>query len=284
MRPDIVHIHAIGPSLVTPLARLAGLRVVVTHHGPDYDREKWSWTAKKILKLGEWIGVRFSNRRIVISSVISSMVLNQYGVDCDIVPNGVPIPDLNSDVAILSKFGLEPGRYIALVSRFVPEKRHIDLINAFEKSGLSDWKLALVGDADHADDYVESLKEKAAQNPNVVLTGFQSGDDLNALFQFAGMFVLPSSHEGLPISLLEALSFGLPCLASSIPANLSVGMDNNFYFALGDIEGMAAKIYATAQKDWGPKEREKIREWVAETYNWSRIADQTVAVYHDAIR
>ena len=283
IRPDVVHIHAVGPSLVVPLARLLGLKVVVTHHGPDYDREKWNAVAKGILRFGEWCGMKFSNERIVISPVIAELVRERYGVESTIIPNGVRLPTLDTGISALDKFGLQPGQYVLLVSRFVPEKRHLDLIDAFEQAAIAGLKLALVGDADHPDDYEKSLKEKAASNPNIVLTGFLGGSELKAVFQHARVFVLPSSHEGLPISLLEALSFGLPCLASGIAANRSVGLDVQAYFELGNIDQLAEKITAVSSESWSDVDRDETRRWVSETYDWNRIARQTADVYQKAI-
>jgi glycosyltransferase involved in cell wall biosynthesis len=283
LRPDIVHIHAVGPALVTPLVRLVGLRAVVTHHGPDYDREKWNRFAKGILRLGEWAGMRFANRRIVITSVIADAVRKRYGADSTIIPNGVPLPEMTADDSTLVRFGLEPHRYVLLVSRFVPEKRHSDLIDGFAKARLNGWKLVLVGDADHPGEYVRMVREKAASNSDVVLTGFLTGDDLKAMYQYAGVFVLPSSHEGLPISLLEALSFGLRCVASSIPANRCVGMEEDAYFFLGDIEDLAQKLTNVGLQKWSEADRDNVRNWIAKNYDWREIAKQTVAVYQDAI-
>jgi glycosyltransferase involved in cell wall biosynthesis len=279
LRPDVVHIHAVGPSLVVPLARLAALKVVVTHHGPDYDREKWNWMAKSMLRLGECLGMRFSNNRIVISPVIEEMVKRMHKRESVVIPNGVRIPELNFNEDLVRKRGLQPTRYVLMVSRFVPEKRHFDLIEAFEQAQLDGFKLVLAGDADHPDAYEKSLKERAAENPDVVLTGFIGGDDLASLFQYAAAFVLPSSHEGLPISLLEALSFGLPCIASGIPANRSVGLDSEAYFELGDVSSLADKLRRVCAEPLEPIEREQIRAWVDETYNWKKIARQTCDVY-----
>jgi glycosyltransferase involved in cell wall biosynthesis len=284
IRPDVVHIHAVGPSIVVPLARLFGLKVVVTHHGPDYDREKWGALAKGALRFGEWCGMQFANERIVISPVIADLVLNRYGAKSTIIPNGVKLPVLDSDASILDKYGLPQNKYVLLVSRFVPEKRHIDLIDAFEKAAVEGLKLALVGDADHPDSYEKALKERAAANPDVVLTGFLGGNDLKAVFQFARLFVLPSSHEGLPISLLEALSFGLPCVASGIAANRSVGLDDEAYFELGDIDQLATRIAAVSNLPWGDTDRDATRRWVAEIYDWNRIAEQTAEIYQKAIK
>ncbi len=283
IRPDVVHIHAVGPSLVVPLARLLGLKVVVTHHGPDYDREKWSAFAKGALRLGEWCGMKFANEAIVISPVIAELVRERYGVESTIIPNGVRLPVLDSDVSYLDKHGLQSGQYVLLVSRFVPEKRHFDLIEAFERAAIAVPKLALVGDADHPDNYEKALKERAAANPDIVLTGFIGGSELRAVFQYARVFVLPSSHEGLPISLLEALSFGLPCLASGIAANRSVGLDDDSYFELGNIDQLAQKITAISKQSWSDADRDRTRQWVSENYDWNRIARQTAEVYRKAI-
>ena len=281
-RPDVLHIHAVGPALVVPLARLLGLNVVVTHHGPDYDREKWNPLAKAMLRLGERFGMRYSNERIVISPVISDIVEKKHSVKSNIIPNGVTLPNLDRPESDVEKFGLQANNYVLLVSRFVPEKRHLDLIDAFERLNVDGLKLALVGDSDHPDEYDRELKRRAASNPDIVLTGFLGGAELRAVFQHARMFVLPSSHEGLPISLLEALSYGLPCVASDIPANVSVGLESDAYFELGDVDDLSTKMSAQLDEPLTDSKRSTRRAWVAQTYDWQRIARQTVAVYNRA--
>jgi glycosyltransferase involved in cell wall biosynthesis len=283
-RPDVVHVHAVGPSLVVPLARLLGLRVVVTHHGPDYDREKWNALAKAVLKLGERFGMRYANERIVISPVIADIVKKGYNKDSTIIPNGVRLPELDQPPEVLEAFNLESGRYLLLVSRLVPEKRHLDLIEAFERLDEPGLKLALVGGADHPGEYDKALAERAKSNPDIVMTGFRGGNELKSLFQHARVFVLPSSHEGLPISLLEALSFGLPCVASDIPANVSVGLDEEVYFPLGDIDGLTGAIRHALEQSYGDEERSARRKWVAQHYDWKQIATQTAEVYRKAAR
>ncbi len=282
-RPDVLHIQAIGPSLMTPLARLLGLRVVVTHHGPDYDRQKWSLFAKLVLKLGERFGMRWSNGRIVISEVIRSLVREKHGINSTLIPNGVMLPEIPTCEKALGQFKLMPGKYIVLVSRLVPEKRHMDLIEAFHRSGLADWKLAIVGASDHPDVYTRKVLETAAMTPGVVCTGFQSGQVLRALYAHAGLFVLPSSHEGLPIALLEALSYGLPVIASDIAANIEVGLPSDHYYPLGDVDALAVKLTEFAAHPFSDEERNARRIWVSELYDWVNIAHQTKAVYQAVI-
>jgi len=282
-RPDVLHIHAIGPAIMAPLARLLGLRVVVTHHGPDYDREKWGHWAKKVLYAGEKLGMKWANQRIVISQVIQNLVKEKYGLDSNLIPNGVAINEILDTQTVLERFNLSSGKYVLQVSRIVPEKRQMDLIQAFVKAGMLDWKLVLVGRLEPKDSYTQKLMDEAQDKSNLVFTDFQSGPSLQELLSHAGIFVLPSSHEGLPIALLEALSYGLRVIASDIPANLEINLSDEQYFSLGDIDQLVRKLQHFAAEPLDPNEREKIRNWVEERYNWSEIAKKTLTVYENTI-
>lgn len=277
-RPDILHIQAIGPAIVTPLARLLGLRVVVTHHGPDYERQKWGRVGRLVLKTGEFCGMRFSNGRVVISKVIADLVRDKYDVKTSLIPNGVVLPELPDSVNALVEFGLVRRKYVLLVGRLVPEKRHLDLIIAFLRAGLHDWKLVIVGGSDHPDAYYREVMGRVAKNLNVVMTGFQTGLSLRELYAHAGLFVLPSSHEGLPIAMLEALSYGLPVLASDIPANLEVGLPHSNYFPLGNIEELSRKLRVMSISS-SENAGNASRVWVTQHYDWPSIARKTIEVY-----
>ncbi len=274
-RPDILHIQGIGPAIMTLPARLFGLKVVVTYHSPNYDHQKWGAFARFVLQLGERWGMRWSNGRIVISKVFADLVRSKHGVESALIPNGVVLPKLPNSIGALETFGLKPGCYVLLVGRLVPEKRHLDLIAAFKLANLPDWKLVLVGSADHPDSYQREVMKKAAE-AGVVMTGFQRGLALQELYAHAGLFVLPSSHEGLPIALLEALSYGLPVLASDIPANLEVGLSVEHYFPLGGINVLADRIRL---KGLAPVVCESRRGWVTQRYDWRDIAEKTVGLY-----
>lgn len=278
-RPDILHIHAIGPGFMVPLARLFGLQVVITHHGPDYNRQKWGSFARYILRTGEKLGMRFANSRIVISEVIRKLVIDNQGIDSVLIPNGVNLPEISESKMITEHFRLQPRRYILLVSRIVPEKRHSDLIQAFAQAKLPSWKLVLVGASDHPDSYTQSILDEARSLSNIVCTGFQTGAALNELYSHAGFFVLPSSHEGLPIALLEALSYGMPSLASDIPSNKEVGLSAENYFSLGDIDQLAEKLNNLASLEFSMEKHQELRRWVHDKYNWENIAEMTLNVY-----
>lgn len=278
-RPDILHVHAVGPSLMVPVARLLGLRVVMTHHGADYSREKWGGLAKTILRKGEACGVRYAQSCIAISQAIADSVMEKHGIKTTLIPNGVKLPRLPYGQATLRSFHLNAGKYVLLVGRLVPEKRHLDLIEAFKRAAIPGWKLVLVGASDHPDQYARTVHEAAQNTLDVVMTGFQTGEALRELYAHAGIFVLPSSHEGLPIALLEALSYGVDVLVSDIPANLEVGLDCSRYFRLGAIDELAEKMSSRAVTRADAAERHKTREWVAERYNWTNVAERTLQVY-----
>lgn len=283
-RPDILHIHAVGPALLTPLARLFGLHVVVTHHGPDYERQKWGRAARTVLRVGERLGMLFAHQRIAISQVISNMVAEKYGRASVLIPNGVALPRIPSSSTAQQAFGLSAGKYILLVSRLVPEKRHLDLIRAFELAALPGWKLVLVGASDHPDAYTQAVQAAAAGAHGVVCTGFQSGQPLRELYAHAGMFVLPSSHEGLPIALLEALSYGLPVIASDIPANLEVRHPGVDFYPVGDVGALAALLRVKSAETRDAARTAEIQERIAAAYCWTKIASETLCVYDTITR
>jgi glycosyltransferase involved in cell wall biosynthesis len=283
-RPDILHIHAIGPSLMTPFARLFGLKVVVTHHGYDYDRQKWGGLAKRMLKLGEQAGMRFANGRIAVSNDIARTMETRYGVPVQYIPNGVTVRRSQTDTGILKKLGLTPRRYIIMVARIVPEKRQHDLISAFAGLGDPSVKLVLVGSAEYMAAYSQEVETLAQNVPGVVLAGMQTGDDLAILYENAGLFVLPSSHEGMPIALLEAMGVGLPVLASDITANLEVGLPAEDYFPLGDVERLAAAMREKLAVPFDSGRAASQGGQVEKDYGWLSISDQTLGVYNAVLK
>ncbi|MDG3087036.1 glycosyltransferase family 4 protein [Vibrio hannami] len=273
---QVVHVHAIGPGLVVPLLRLFGKKVVFTHHGPDYDRQKWGKAAKRVLKLGEKWAVKYASEVVVISDVINSSIKKMYNrYDANLIYNGVLKPkELSPSVVddAMSKFNLERKKYIVAVGRLVEEKGFHDLIEAYKQSGI-EYPLVIAGDADHETEYSQKLKTMAKDTRGVVMTGFLTGDELQAVFSQARLYAMSSYHEGLPISLLEALSYSLPCVVSDIPANSEIGLESDIYYETGNVEQLSEKL----------RQRIDILDADYSTflqrYDWKKIADQTIQVY-----
>ncbi len=278
-KPDILHVHAIGPSIMIPMARMLGLKVVMTNHGPDYDRNKWGRLAKMVLRTGERLGTRFANRVIVISQVIGNILETKYGrSDSALIYNGVNKPVKSQNRSYIEQWRLADKPYIVAIGRFVEEKGFHDLIEAYRLSGLAtQYHLAIAGDSDHPDRYSESLKAMARE-AGVVLTGFIKGEPLNQLMSNAALFVIPSYHEGLPIALLEAMSYDIGVLASDIPANLLGCLDDTDFYPAGDVDSLAQALKHKLS------EHHTSRQYDLTPYNWDTIARQTVSVYESILK
>lgn len=281
-KPDIVHIHGIGPALLTPIAKLLRLKVVITHHGSDYERANWGLLAKSILKLGEKLGCYFADECIAISKPIQNTIMTRSGSQSHLIFNGVNIRHKTNTKDYINRLGLELDNYIIAVARFVPEKGLHDLIEAYNLSA-TDHKLVIAGDADFKTDYSENLKSLAAKNPNIILTGYITGEKLHEVYSHASLFVLPSYHEGLPISLLEALSYGLKPLVSDIPANKQVPLEEECFFRVGDVNDLKYKLL-TLINSTCKDESQKYVQLVKDNYNWSYIAKKTMNVYQKVIK
>ena len=282
-RPDVLHIHAVGPWILVPLAKLFGLKVVVTHHGQDYLREKWNAPARSVLRMGERLGMTFADERIVISRGILDLARTSYHREATLIPNGVGDLSAQATRGLIEKYALTPQRYIVQVSRLVPEKRQLDLIAAFNAAKLPGWKLLLVGGAQGSQHYAEQVRQQCAGNAAIVTTGFLPPQEVHELLSQAGVFVLPSSHEGLPISLLEAMKLGTPVLASNIPANLEVGLDPAIYFRVGDVPALTSLLREVAELT--PAARAAIGERLrsaCDRYDWDTIAEATFKVLERA--
>lgn len=278
LKADILHIHAIGPALLVPYAKILGMKVVFTHHGTDYDRDKWGFAAKTMLKLGERMGCMFADEVIVISDVIRNLIKRKYNRTSHVhlIYNGVSQPEICDYPEYFNELGIEKGKYILGMCRFVPEKNLHHLVEAFTKvksrNEVEDIKLVLAGDTDFEDDYSRSLREMARKN-GVVLTGFIKAKKLHSLLTNCLCYCLPSSHEGLPIALLEAMSYGVKVIVSDIPANKEVGLPESDYFPVGNVDALTEKLKTVVNQ---PLQH---IDYDMKKYDWEKIADQVRDVY-----
>jgi glycosyltransferase involved in cell wall biosynthesis len=282
-RPDILHIHAVGPALFTPLARALGLRVVVTHHLANYENEKWGITGRAVLRLGERAGMMFANGRIAVSSALANRMERSYRVPVRVIPNGISKPQRLHTTAALTAFGLAPGRYALTVARIDEQKRQLDLIKAFGRASHPSWKLAIVGGAEYSSGYARTVAQAAGETPGVVLLGHQTGNALAELYTHAGVFVLPSSHEGQPIAVLEAMSYGCPTILSDIPPHREIGAASTEFVEVGDIAALAERLSATFAAGKGRRLNGAEHSRLMKNHDWRQIAQHTIDVYVEAL-
>ena len=277
-KPDLIHIHAIGPSLLVPFIRLMGMKVVMTNHGHNYRHDKWGFFAKKILSLGEYWGGKYADEIIVISSEIGNVVKKRCGRESNLIYNGVTLPEKTTKTDILEQQGILPGKYILAVGRLVPEKGLHDLFEAIKKIP-GDLQLVIAGDADYETKYSRKVKKKAGEDSRIVLTGYITGEYLHQVFSHARQFVLPSYHEGLPIALLEAMSYDIPPLVSDIPAHKELQLPEYCYFRCGDKIHLQHQLEQSLRSNVDRQKLIDYRSIVARKYDWEKISRQTIAVY-----
>lgn len=276
---DVVHFHAEGPAAMCFLPKLFGKRVIVTIHGLDWQRSKWGGFASKFLKFGEKNAVKYADEIIVLSKNIQQYFLDTYGRKTVLIPNGVSKPQPVGDKILKEKYEIEKDSYILFLGRLVPEKGVHYLINAYKKI-YTGKKLVIAGGSSHTSEYVDELKKLAANDNRIVFTGFVQGVELAALYSNAYIYCLPSDLEGMPLSLLEAMSFGCCCLTSDIHECTEVCEDNAVYFKKSSEEDLKNKLEELINSQEKVKKiSEKSSGYILNKYNWDAVTKDTLELY-----
>lgn len=276
---DVIHFHAEGPCVMLILPHLLGIRTVATIHGLDWQRSKWGGFATKYLKLGEKIAAKYADEVIVLSKNVQQYFKDTYNRETKFVPNGVVKPDLYEPEMIGEKFGLEKNGYFLYLARIVPEKGLHYLLEAFSKVD-TDKKLVIAGGASHTGDYVEQIKEMASNDGRVLMTGFVQGRELQELYSNAYTYVLPSDVEGMPLSLLEAMSYGNCCLTSDIPECVEVVGDHAVAFEKSNVEKLREKLQWLCENEAAVANYQKeASDYIIERYDWNEIVKKTLELY-----
>lgn len=276
---DVIHFHAEGPSSMVLLAKLFRKRCIVTIHGLDWQRSKWGGFATKFLLFGEKVAAKYADEVIVLSKNVQNYFRTTYNRETVFIPNGIEKPNKQTADIITSKYGINKDDYILFLGRLVPEKGVHYLIEAYNKLNTSK-KLVIAGGASHTSEYEEQIKEQAKNNDNIIFTGFVQGKALEELYSNAYIYCLPSDLEGMPISLLEAMSYGNCCLTSDIDECTEVCGNNAEYFKKSDIDDLAHKLdYLISNEGIVEKQKQEAMQYVLNRYNWDDITNKTLELY-----
>ena len=278
-RYDVVHFHAEGPCAMMWIPKLFGKKCIATIHGLDHQRAKWGKFASWYIRTGEKCAVRLADEIVVLSENVQTYFLNQYGRETTFIPNGVSRPDRVDAQLIAEKYSLHRDEYILFLGRLVPEKGVHYLIEAF-RTISTDKKLVIVGGASDSAGYDEELKRLVGENPSILFTGFVQGRELEELYSNAYVYVLPSDLEGMPLSLLEAMSYGNCCLTSDIPECASVLGEYGETFRQGDVQELACRLQALCDAPTKVASyKERAADYICGKYNWEDVTDKTIALY-----
>ena len=277
---DVVHIHAEGPAFFSFLPKLLGKRVIVTVHGLDWQREKWNGgIASKFIHLGERSAVRFADEIIVLSENVRQYFLDTYGRATRFVPNGVSAPTLESPRLIGEKWGLQKDSYILYLGRIVPEKGETYLIEAFKRV-KTDKKLVIAGGSSDTERYLKELQTLAAEDDRILFTGFVQGKLRDELYSNAYVYTLPSDLEGMPLSLLEAMSYGNCCLVSDIPECTEVVEDKAVRFRKSNVEDLWQKLQTLCDHPEMVEDyKQNASQFILNKYGWDDVVEKTLRLY-----
>lgn len=287
---DIIHYHGVGPSLLAWIPRIFARHslVVCTFHSIDRYHQKWNPIAKLFLRLGEKAACVFPHKTITISQGLQQYCLNEYNKETIYIPNGInPKEEKNSDT--INQFGLNKNEYFVMVSRLIPHKGAHVLIEAFnnlkknnpDNQAIKNLKLAIVGGSAYTDDYVKKLHRLASNNNQIIFTDFQSGKTVDQLYANSLALIHPSFNEGLPITVIEAMSHGKPVLLSNIAEHIELGTDYNLIFKDNDVKELEDKMLYFINLS----EEEKIllgkqnKTIVDEKYHWKKLIPKVIDVY-----
>lgn len=279
-RYDVVHIHAEGPAFFCWIPKMFGKKVIVTVHGIDWQREKWkSGFGSKFIRRGEKNAVKYADEIIVLSVGVQEYFEKTYGRKTRFIPNGVNRPEIQKPELITEKYGLTKDSYILFLGRLVPEKGLRYLIEAYKQT-KTDKKLVIAGGSSDTDSFMKEIKELAKDDERILFTGFVQGKMLDELYSNAYIYTLPSDLEGMPLSLLEAMSYGNCCLTSDIPECTEVVEDKAFIFKKSDVDDLKNCLQDACdhpEKVWELKKQ--AADFICEKYNWDDVVEETMKLY-----
>lgn len=277
---DCIHYHAEGPCAMLWLPHLFGIRTVATIHGLDWQRAKWGGFAQKYLKHGEKTAAKYADEIIVLSENVRQYFLRTYNRKTSFIPNGIVRPTRKDDHVIRKKWGIGRDEYLLYLGRIVPEKGLQYLIDAF--MGLdADKKLVIAGGSSHTREFFAEMKKRAGEDKRIIFTNFVQGEELEELYSNAYLYVLPSDIEGMPISLLEAMSYGNCCLVSDIPECTEVVEDKAVVFRKGDVKDLRDKLLWLIQNPEAVKRYKKMAgDYICGKYHWSTVVEKTKQLYY----
>lgn len=276
---DVVHFHAEGPALLCWLPRLMGKRVIVTVHGLDHRREKWGRIARACILMGERSAARFASEIIVLSKAAQAYFMDTYGRQTRFIPNGIERESVREANWITREFGLSRGSYILFLGRIVPEKGVRRLIEAFGRV-RTEKRLVIAGGPSDTEAFLRELKDAAREDGRILFTGFVQGRMRGELYSNAYVYVLPSDVEGMPLSLMEAMSYGNCCLVSDIPECTEVTEDKAVIFRREDADDLERNLQMLCDS---PEVVERYRSivpaFILNRYSWEKTVQRTLALY-----
>jgi glycosyltransferase involved in cell wall biosynthesis len=274
---DLIHYHAEGPCVMLIIPHLLKIRTIATIHGLDWQRAKWGGLATKYLLFGEKIAAKYADEVIVLSSNAQKYFAKTYNRETHYIPNGVMNPHAIEADIIKNKYSLKRNDYFLFLARIVPEKGLHYLLEAYQNLDTN-IRLVVAGGSSHSDEYMEKIKSLVEKDNRIIMTGFVEGKELEELFSNCLAYILPSDIEGMPLSLLEAMSYGRKCIVSNIEENIEVIQNKGYVFEKGNIKSLLnqLKILLGEEESIDPGH---CPDYDLSNFNWDLITERHIQLY-----
>lgn len=276
---DIVHFHAEGPAFMCWMPKLFRKRIIVTIHGLDHQRAKWGRFAKWYIMKGEKNAVKYADEIIVLSRGVQNYFAETYGRKTVYIPNGVNPKQIRPAELIRDKWQFEKDDYILYLGRIVPEKGIHYLIKAF-KDINTEKKLVIAGGSSDTSEYMNELKSLANGDDRIIFTGFVQGRLKHELYSNAYIYCLPSDLEGMPLSLLEAMSYGNCCLTSDIDECTEAVESKAVSFKKGNVDDLRDQLQGLIDDSKKVEiYKEAAADYIVQKFNWDDVVHETLKLY-----
>jgi len=279
---DLIHYHAMGPCVMLIIPHMLNIRTIVTIHGLDWQRVKWGGLAKKYLLLGEKIAAKYADEVIVLSKNVQDYFLETYNRETHYIPNGIIVAHPIEAEVINNKYGLKRNNYFLFLARIVPEKGLHYLIEAYQNLN-TDIKLVIAGGSSHSDEYMEKIKSLVEKDTRIIMTGFVEGKEREELYSNCLAYILPSDIEGMPLSLLEAMSYGRKCLVSNIAENIEVIQNSGYVFEKGNVISLLHQLKEILSEE-DSVDSGNCPNYDLSKFNWDIITERHIHLYSNTLK
>jgi len=272
-RPDVA-LYCNGANAVFTLPpRVFGIPTLLNVDGLERKRKKWNRLAKAWYAVSEWLATFCPSVVITDAKQIEEYYQQRYGKRTHFIPYGAETGKVAS-TTVLVKLGLERAAYFLYVSRMEPENNALLVRQAFEQvpdSVREPVKLALIGDAPYAQEYIERVRD--TRDPRIVMPGAIYGSGYHELLSHCLAYIHATEVGGTHPALIEAMGRGALVLYLNTPENTEVAGDAGIAFEAGDLARKLAQVLGMSSQEraqWGRRAAER----VAERYSWDAVTTQ----------
>jgi len=267
-RQDAVLYCNAANAVFTWMPRLFGMPTALNVDGLERNRKKWNRAARAWYRMSEWLATWMPTVVITDAARIAEYYRERYHRDSIMIPYGAEIGPIETTEA-LDRPGFEPRRYFLYVSRMEPENNALLVREAFERVSTP-MKLALIGDAPYAADYIRQVRD--TRDPRIVIPGAIYGQGYRELESHCFAYIHATEVGGTHPALIEAMGRGALTLYLDTPENAEVAEGAGIPFDHSNLAEVLQRVLEMSEQErdqWRSRAVERVRS----RYSWDAVTD-----------